>query len=96
MLSNAFIHIITGHGIFASRQDKKPHEQMDSFDDSHRIDVYEELPDIREWSKGPGHINDEKSDAFDFTYCSNNKPDWMSIDTLSAWILPNRDKIGRV
>ena len=32
----------------------------------------------------------------DFTYCSDNNKDWMSIDTLKDWIEKNYNKIGSI
>ena len=57
---------------------------------------YKILPAIHNWSDDPYRIKDGKKVAEDFTYCSDNNTDWMSIDTLRAWIDQNRKKIGKI
>jgi hypothetical protein len=49
-----------------------------------------------EWSKDPKRINRGKPVAPDFSYRSDNNAEWMSIETLRAWIEANRDKIGLI
>jgi hypothetical protein len=34
--------------------------------------------------------------APEFTYCSDNNKDWMSIDALKEWMAQNSEKIGKV
>jgi hypothetical protein len=44
----------------------------------------------------PARIKDGRKVTEDFRYASDNNTDWMSVETLQAWIAANRDKVGRV
>ncbi len=90
----------------AARQDvvgirpgEKLHEQMISPEDAHHTYAYDEhykiLPAIHGWSSDPARIKNGQKVAPDFFYCSDNNPEWMSIDTLRAWIEQNRAKVGK-
>lgn len=80
------------------RPGEKLHEQMIGIDDAPHTYEYPEhykiLPSIHNWSHDPARIQDGKLVASDFTYCSDNNINWMSIGTLNQWILQNREKIG--
>ena len=54
------------------------------------------LPAIHDWSHDPKRINGGALVAPDFTYCSDNNPQWMSIPSLQAWIGENRQHIGKI
>lgn len=86
--------------IIGIRPGEKLHEQMIGIEDALHTYEYAEhfkiLPAIHNWSSDPARINNGKKVAEDFTYCSDNNPDWMSIDTLRAWIDRNREKIGNI
>jgi UDP-N-acetylglucosamine 4,6-dehydratase (inverting) len=88
------------HDIVGIRPGEKLHEQMIGYEDAlhtyEYADYYKILPAIHEWSSDPVRINSGKKVSPDFTYNSENNPDWMSIDTLRAWIEESRDKIGRI
>jgi len=88
------------HEIIGIRPGEKLHEQMIGFEDAPHTyeydDHYKILPAIHEWSKDPERINGGKLVAPDFTYCSDNNIDWMSIDTLTSWVEQNREKIGQI
>lgn len=88
------------HEIIGIRPGEKLHEQMISLEDAAHTYEYEGyykiLPAIHDWSKDPERINDGKRVAADFSYISDNNPEWMSIETLRAWIEANRDEIGRI
>lgn len=88
------------HEIVGIRPGEKLHEQMIGPEDApHTYEYpphYKVLPAIHDWSHDPARINDGKLVAPDFTYCSDNNQDWMSIDTLRAWIAANREKIGKI
>ena len=88
------------HDIVGIRPGEKLHEQMISPEDAaHTYEYdghYKILPAIHEWSKDPKRINSGKPVAADFSYSSNNNAEWMSIETLRAWIEANRDKIGLI
>ena len=88
------------HEIVGIRPGEKLHEQMIGSEDAlHTFeysDHYKILPAIHNWSQDPYRINGGKKVAPDFTYCSDNNTDWMSADTLRAWIDQNREKIGSI
>ncbi|MHB1091329.1 UDP-N-acetylglucosamine 4,6-dehydratase (inverting) [Thiobacillus sp.] len=88
------------HDIVGIRPGEKLHEQMIAPEDAPHTYEYAEhykiLPAIHNWSQDPERINGGKLVAPDFTYCSDNNTDWMSIDTLRAWIEQNREKIGKI
>lgn len=81
------------------RPGEKLHEQMIGTEDAlHTYEYdgyYKILPAIHEWSSDPARINSGKKVSPDFTYCSDNNPDWMTVGDLRAWIDKNRDKIGK-
>lgn len=87
------------HDIVGIRPGEKLHEQMISFEDAPHTYEYTEhykiLPAIHNWSMDSNRINDGQMVSPDFTYCSDNNTDWMSIDTLREWIEQNREKIGK-
>ena len=87
------------HDIVGIRPGEKLHEQMISFEDAHHTYEYDEhykiLPAIHNWSEDPARIGEGQKVAPDFTYCSDNNPEWMSVDTLRAWIEQNRAKVGK-
>ena len=80
------------------RPGEKLHEQMISPEDSHHTYEYEEhykiLPAIHNWSMDAERIKNGEKVASDFSYCSDNNIDWMSAETLRAWIEKNRAKVG--
>ncbi|MEI6333193.1 MAG: UDP-N-acetylglucosamine 4,6-dehydratase (inverting) [Methylococcaceae bacterium] len=86
--------------IVGIRPGEKLHEQMISFEDApHTYEYakhYKVLPAIHSWSQDPERIKDGKLVAPDFTYCSDNNSEWMSIETLRAWITQNHEKIGKI
>jgi len=88
------------HEIVGVRPGEKLHEQMIGEEDALHTYEYDEhykiLPAIHDWSKDPKRINGGKLVSPDFTYCSNNNADWMSIDSLRSWIDTNREKIGKI
>lgn len=88
------------HEIVGIRPGEKLHEQMIGPEDAPHTYEYAEhykiLPAIHNWCMDPKRINGGKLVASDFTYCSDNNSDWMSIDTLQAWIAQNRKEIGQL
>ncbi len=88
------------HHIVGIRPGEKLHEQMIGSEDAlytfEYANHYKILPAIHNWSQDPYRINGGKKVAPDFTYCSDNNTDWMSVDTLRAWIDQNREKIGMI
>ena len=88
------------HDVVGIRPGEKLHEQMIGPEDAPHTYEYPEyfkiLPAIHDWSHDPLRINDGKLVAPDFTYRSDNNPEWMSVETLRAWIDHNHDKIGKI
>jgi FlaA1/EpsC-like NDP-sugar epimerase len=86
------------HEVVGIRPGEKMHEQMIGSEDAPHTyefaDYYKVLPSIHNWSSDPSRINGGKLVARDFTYCSDNNPNWMSINDLRAWIAQNQEKIG--
>ena len=88
------------HDFIGIRPGEKLHEQMIGSEDAPHTYEYPEhykiLPAIHDWSHDPERINGGKLVAPDFTYCSDNNPEWMSVEALRAWIEQNREKIGKI
>lgn len=88
------------HKIVGIRPGEKLHEQMIGTEDALYTFEYPEhfkiLPAINSWSSDPNRIKDGKKVAEDFTYCSDNNQEWMSIETLKNWIAQNREKVGKI
>jgi UDP-N-acetylglucosamine 4,6-dehydratase len=88
------------HDIVGIRPGEKLHEQMIAPEDAlytyEYAEHYKILPAIHGWSQDPERINGGKLVVPDFTYCSDNNTEWMSSDTLRAWINQNREKIGMI
>jgi FlaA1/EpsC-like NDP-sugar epimerase len=87
------------HNIIGIRPGEKLHEQMIGSEDIQHTyeyaDHYKILPAIHNWSTDPARIGDGQKVSPNFTYCSDNNPDWMSIETLQTWVEQNSDKIGK-
>jgi UDP-N-acetylglucosamine 4,6-dehydratase len=88
------------HNIVGIRPGEKLHEQMIGPEDAPHTYEYDEhykvLPAIHDWSLDPARINGGALVAHDFTYCSDNNSEWMSVPTLQAWIEQNREYIGKI
>jgi UDP-N-acetylglucosamine 4,6-dehydratase len=88
------------HEIVGVRPGEKLHEQMIGLEDAPYTYEYKEhykvLPAIHNWSQDPGRINGGVLVPADFTYCSDNNKEWMSISTLEAWIKKNYKQIGAI
>jgi len=88
------------HEIIGIRPGEKLHEQMvgpeDALHTYEYTDHYKILPAIHKWSDDPERINGGIKVAPDFTYCSDSNTDWMSIESLRAWIGKNREKVGKI
>lgn len=82
------------------RPGEKLHEQMIGSEDALYTYEYPEhfkiLPAINGWCNDPDRIKDGVRVSEDFTYCSDNNKEWMSIASLQAWIAKNRDKVGKI
>ena len=86
--------------IVGIRPGEKLHEQMISVEDAlctyEYPDHYKILPAIHNWCEDPHRIKDGRKMQQDFTYCSDNNSDWMTVQMLRDWIAQNRGKIGRI
>lgn len=86
--------------IVGIRPGEKLHEQMIGPEDTPHTYEYPEhykvLPAIHNWSLDPAQINGGSLVAPEFTYCSDNNQEWMSIASLQAWIKQNRRHIGKI
>jgi UDP-N-acetylglucosamine 4,6-dehydratase len=88
------------HKLVGIRPGEKLHEQMIGLEDAiytyEYADYFKVLPSINNWSTDPLRINGGVKVDPNFTYCSDNNKDWMSIDTLKDWIEKNYNKIGSI
>jgi UDP-N-acetylglucosamine 4,6-dehydratase (inverting) len=88
------------HEIIGIRLGEKLHEQMIGPEDAPHTYEYEGhykiLPAIFDWSHDQARIHGGKLVATNFTYCSDNNAEWMSIDDMRAWVEQNHEKIGRI
>lgn len=88
------------HEIVGIRPGEKLHEQMIGPEDAPHTYEYAEhykvLPAIHNWSRDPARINGGALVSPDFTYCSDNNADWMSVARMQSWIEQNRDRIGKI
>jgi UDP-N-acetylglucosamine 4,6-dehydratase len=88
------------HEIIGIRPGEKLHEQMIGPEDAPHTyeyqDHYKVLPAIHNWSSDPIRINDGVLVGADFTYCSDNNAEWMSITGLRSWIAKNRTLIDKI
>jgi UDP-N-acetylglucosamine 4,6-dehydratase (inverting) len=78
------------HEIVGIRPGEKLHEQMIAPEDAPHTFEYPEhykiLPAINNWCNDPERINGGQLVAPDFTYCSDNNPERMSVNDLRGWI----------
>lgn len=88
------------HEIVGIRPGEKLHEQMIGTEDASYTYEYTEhfkiLPAIHNWSDDPYRIKDGKKVSESFTYCSDNNAEWMSVETLQAWIAQNHEMVGKI
>jgi UDP-N-acetylglucosamine 4,6-dehydratase len=88
------------HDVVGIRPGEKLHEQMIGPEDAPHTYEYDKyykvLPAIHDWSLDPARIKGGALVAPDFTYCSDNNAEWMSIADLRDWIERNLEKIGKI
>lgn len=88
------------HKFVGIRPGEKLHEQMIGTEDAPYTYEYDAhfkiLPAINGWSDDPARIKDGCKVADNFSYTSDNNPDWMARDALETWISEHRSKIGQV
>jgi UDP-N-acetylglucosamine 4,6-dehydratase (inverting) len=89
-----------GHEIVGIRPGEKLHEQMIGAEDSlytyEYDDHYKILPAIHGWNNDPRRSNGGTLVNPDFTYCSNNNVEWMSIEALRSWVEKHRALVGKI
>jgi len=82
------------------RPGEKLHEQMIGTEDAYYTyeynSYYKILPAIHNWSRDKNRIKDGKKVPEGFTYASDTNTEWMSTETLKAWIQDNLDKLGKI
>jgi UDP-N-acetylglucosamine 4,6-dehydratase/5-epimerase len=82
------------------RPGEKLHEQMIGVEDAPSTyeygDYYKILPVINGWSDDEDRIKDGLKVAEDFVYESSTNSDWMTKETLQAWLSENENKLGRI
>ncbi|MDC0277139.1 UDP-N-acetylglucosamine 4,6-dehydratase (inverting) [bacterium] len=88
------------HEIIGVRPGEKIHEQMIGHQDAPYTyeygEYYKILPAIHKWDTDVDRISDGAKVAPDFSYCSNNNTDWMSIECLQDWLKDNQSKLGQI
>lgn len=86
------------HKFIGIRPGEKLHEQMIGNEDALYTYEYDAhfkiLPMINDWANDPDRIKNGRKVADDFSYTSNNNPDWMTAQTLTDWLNVYRRKIG--
>jgi len=79
------------------RPGEKLHEQMIGLEDAISTYEYDEyykiLPVINGWGEDERRIKGGLKVAADFVYDSQTNHDWMSIETLQAWLNDSKQKI---
>ena len=82
------------------RPGEKLHEQMIGVEDAPHTYEYpghfKILPAIHSWDKDADRIKNGKKVSENFSYCSDNNAEWMTIPELQAWIRANKTKIGAI
>jgi UDP-N-acetylglucosamine 4,6-dehydratase len=88
------------HEVVGIRPGEKLHEQMIGLEDAPYTYEYPNhfkiLPAIHDWSNDPSRILNGKLVESNFTYCSDNNNEWMTVDMLRGWIESNSAKIGKI
>ena len=86
--------------IIGIRPGEKLHEQMIGIEDAPHTYEYEDhykiLPAIHNWSSDPSRINDGIKMNDGFTYTSDKNTEWMTVQSLNAWIQKYRGNIGLI
>jgi len=81
-----------------TRPGEKLHEQMIGIEDAQYTyeypDYFKILPNINSWHVDPERIGKGVKVDSNFTYCSDNNKEWMTVKTLKNWIDKNQNQIG--
>ncbi|WP_299288970.1 UDP-N-acetylglucosamine 4,6-dehydratase (inverting) [uncultured Tateyamaria sp.] len=87
------------HDIVGIRPGEKIHEQMVGLEDAPYTYEYDDyfkiLPAIHAWHSSAERIKGGRKVADDFIYSSDNNSEWMSPETLAAWIDANREALAK-
>ena len=82
--------------IIGARPGEKLHEQMIGAEDApHTYEYdghYKVLPAIHNWSQDPKRIKGGILVSSEFTYCSDNNKEWMSIESLRDWLAKTKNE----
>jgi len=88
------------HEVVGIRPGEKLHEQMISKEDAAYTYEYKDhfkiLPAIHSWDQDLKRIGEGRPVPADFSYSSDNNSEWMSAETLAAWVKSNKDVIGGI
>ena len=80
--------------VIGIRPGEKIHEQMIGIEDApytyEYLEYFKILPSIYNWNKDPNRFKEGILVSKDFSYCSNNNIDWMTIDQMRSWIALNQ------
>ncbi|MBX7460376.1 UDP-N-acetylglucosamine 4,6-dehydratase (inverting) [Qipengyuania huizhouensis] len=86
--------------IVGIRPGEKLHEQMIGIEDAPFTFEYDEhfkiLPAINDWAADEKRIQQGRKVREDFSYTSENNPEWMPPKELASWIEQNQKKIGTI
>lgn len=87
------------HEIVGIRPGEKLHEQMISAEDSAHTYEYEDyfkiLPAINRWGN-EARVKGGRKVPEGYVYASDTNTEWMSVDTLKAWLESNRAYLGKL
>jgi UDP-N-acetylglucosamine 4,6-dehydratase len=82
------------------RPGEKLHEQMIGPEDAATTYEYEEyykiLPSIYNWDADVNRVKNGVIVSSDFMYSSDGNKEWMTIESLRAWVDQNLNKIGSI
>ena len=88
------------HKIIGILPGEKLHEQMISSEDSYSTYEYDEhfkiLPQINDWGNDKERIKNGIKVPEGFVYASNTNSEWMTKESLQAWIKKNLNFIGKI
>lgn len=86
--------------VIGIRPGEKLHEQMISPEDAFYTYEYDEhfkiLPAIHDWCSDAIRISGGKKVPEGFVYASDTNTEWMSVETLRAWISTHSENIGKI
>ena len=87
------------HEIVGIRPGEKVHEQMIGVDDAPYTyeypGHYKILPAIHDWSSDPARTTGGRLVPAGFSYASDTNSEWMTVDTLRAWVEQHSTSIGQ-